>query len=85
MCPAALLSLDNKTSVHYHIYRLVSKEIAALSAASSGAKAQPSQIQSALREMKWKTGYSLLPEKTHPGTGLGGGGVGEGNLTSHGL
>lgn len=39
------------------------KEIAAPSETSRGEKARPSQIQSALREMKWQAGYSLLPKR----------------------
>ena len=60
-------------SVHYHIYRLVLKRLLLRRATSRGEKARPSQIQSALREMKRNVGYSLLPEKTQPGTGRWGG------------
>lgn len=82
VCRAALLSLDNKASECTLSYLSVGvKEIAAPSAASRGEKARPSQIQSALREMKRNAGYSLLPEKTQPGTG----GRGKGDLTSRGL
>ena len=80
VCSAALLSLDNKACVHYHIYRMVLKRLPLRQRSGDGEKEQPSQIQSALREMKRDAGYTVCYENTQPGVGMGegagGGGVG---------
>lgn len=69
VCCAALLSLDNKASVHYHIYRFGVKEIAALSDMSRGEKGATiaNPISSQGNEMGRR--LQFVTEKTQPGVG----------------
>lgn len=74
---AALLSPDNKASVHIISIRFVFKRLLLCQTQAVAKKLRPPQIQSALREMKWEAGYSLLAKSTRPGSGAGEGGKGD--------
>lgn len=74
VCRAALLSLDNKAGVHYHIYRFGVKEIAAPSDTGRGEKG--ATIANPISSQGNETGRGLqfVTTKTQPGTGRGVGG-----------